>query len=294
MTSPLVTIFIPFSEAHKPIVQRAYKSAIEQTVKCEVVIGLSKDTPSLLRNEAFKSESDFVCFLDADDWLEPNFIEECLRSYQTGRYVYTSWMQGDKIMRPSPCDPYLAHDFKDGRGLIGGYHLVTTLFPTVVFKALGGFNELLPGMEDVDFYMRAHKAGFCGMLCDKPLLHYSGDDNSRAKQFMAMPEHEDIRRMIIERNGGNNSMGGCCGISGGGATVKTNGAQPDDVAAQVLQPGTQRGRATNRWYDRAYPGEIVMVDPEDVKLMPEVYRAVLTFREAVPKRERVLEEAGLI
>lgn len=301
MTSPIATIFIPFSEAHKPLVQFAYKSAIEQTVNCEVVIGKSDGTPSLLRNMAFKANTPFCTFLDADDRMAPNFIEECLRTYQTGSYVYTSWMQGDRLMRPRPCDPYTKHDFDDGRGEIGGYHLVTTLYPTVIFKALGGFNELLPGMEDTDFYMRSQFNGVCGILCDKPLLYYSGDSNSRAKEFMAMSNFEEIRRGIIEHNGGNQAMAGCCGVFSGGEQANLVGAQEGDIPAQTLYaPCTQVGHphpvtGQRRFYLRPqFMGQTIMVAPHDVQAMPNFFRAVIDLREVAPLREKVLAESGLV
>lgn len=301
MINPIATIYIPFSEVHKPLVHRAYQSAIEQTVKCKVVTGLSAGTPAHLRNEAFKAETPFVCFLDADDTLEPTFLEQCLRTYQTGRYVYTSWYQGETIMRPAPCDPYLAHDFKDGRGLIGGYHLVTTLFPTSVFKASGGFDPELPGMEDTDLYMRTHRAGYCGILCDKPLVHYSGDDNSRAKDFMKLPDYDDMRRAIVERNGGIGAMAGCCGISGGGVSVNTTGEQPGDIVVETLYaPTTQYGRVPDangnlRFYPRPlYMGQRIKVSPADAEAMPHLFRKVQDLSEVVPKRDQVLKEAGLL
>lgn len=296
MTSPIATIFIPFSEAHKPLVQYAYESAINQTVDCSVIIGASDGTPSLLRNLAIKATTPFCVFLDADDTIAPDFVEQCLRTYQTGSYIFTSWMQGDRIMRPRACDPYLKHDFGDGRGEIGGYHLVTTLYPTAIFKALGGFNNLLPGMEDTDFYMRSQFNGVCGLLCDKPLLHYNGHDETRSKQFQKLKEYEDIRRQIYHQNGGIQAMAGCCGVFAGGEQANLIGAQEGDIPAQTLYaPSTQFGRATGRFYPRPqYMGQTIMVAPQDVEKMPDLFRAVIDLREVAPKREIVLAESGLI
>lgn len=294
-TSPIATIYIPFADYHKDIVEYAFRSASNQTVKCEVVMAASPNTPALLRNQAVNAKSPFIIFLDADDSIAPNFVERCLQTYEQGTYVYTAWREGDKFMHPRECDPYLAHDFDDGRGLIGGYHLITTLFPTALFRELGGFSETLPGMEDTDFYMRAHNKGICGLLCDEPLLTYNGEDITRSKQFRAHENYEDIRRLIYERNGGAEKMGGCCGISAGGLQADVTGQQPGDIAAQVLQPGTHFGRATRRFYDRGrYVGAIVMVAPEDVALMPDVYRAVVTLRELAPTKEMALKAAGLL
>lgn len=296
MTDKIATIFIPFADYHKQVVQQAFRSAVNQTVECEVVLGASPGTPALLRNQAMNAKSPFVVFLDADDTLEPNFVEECIRTYETGKYIYTGWYQEDKVMMPRPCNPFLAHDFNDGRGGVGGYHLVTTLFPTELFKYLGGFIETLPGGEDIDFYMRAQRAGVCGVLCDKPLVHYNGAGETRGKHFAANPEHDAIKHMIELENGGLQAMAGCCGISSGGEQANLTGQQPGDIAAQTLYaPTTQTGRATGRWYPRPlFMGQVIMVDPRDVEKMPELFKAVVDLNKIAPDAMRIRKEAGLI
>lgn len=294
--TPIATIYIPFTDAHKSVVENAFRSAANQTVKCEVVMEASPTTPALLRNRAVNAKSDFVVFLDADDTLEPTFVEDCLRTYKQGSYVYTAWFEGNTIMTPRECNPYLSHDFGDKRGLVGGYHLVTTLLPTVFFKALGGFNESLPGMEDTDFYMRASSKNVCGILCPKPLLHYNGNGDTRSKAFRANPDFEAIRRLIYERNGGIEAMAGCCGVFSGPENANLEGMQPNDIAVQTLYaPTTQFGRATGRFYPRNFfMGQTIMVDPRDAAAMPELFKPIATLRELAPTKEVALKAAGLL
>lgn len=294
--TPIATIYIPFSDAHKSVVENAFRSATSQTVKCDVVMEASPNTPALLRNRAVNAKSPFICFLDADDTIEPTFVEDCLRTYKQGSYVYTAWYEGDAIMTPRECNPFLSHDFHDGRGLVGGYHLVTTLFPTVYFGALGSFNENLPGMEDTDFYMRANAKNVCGILCPKPLLHYNGGGDTRSKAFKSHPEYEAIRRLIYERNGGIEAMAGCCGVFGGAANANLDGQQPGDIAVQTLYaPMTQVGRATGRFYTRPFfQGQTIMVDPRDAAAMPDLFKPIATLREIAPDPEVSLKAAGLL
>jgi len=293
---PIATIYVPYAHYHTDIRLRAIESAERQTVKCKVFSGLSLHTPAHFRNTAKFADTPFICFLDADDTIAPTFIEECLHTYQQGTYVYTAWQEGERTMHPRECNPYLAHDFDDGRGRIGGYHLVTTLYPTKLFKALGGFDDTLKGMEDVDFYMRSQLNGVCGVLCDKPLLNYNGEGITRSKAFRELSNYEDLRRSIIERNGGIEKMGGCCGVVGGGSEANLVGAQPGDIAVQTLYaPSTQYGRATGRYYPRPlFMGQVIMVSPADVEVMPEFFRRVESLRELAPTREVALKEAGLI
>lgn len=294
--TPIATIYIPFAKYHESVVYNAFRSAVEQTVECAVEMDLSDGTPAKLRNRAQNAKSLFVVFLDADDRIEPTFVEDCLRTYERGTYVYTGWNEGERVMMPRECNPFQAHDYGDGRGMVGGYHLVTTLFPTEIFKYLGGFNEELPGMEDVEFYMRAQANGCCGILCPKPLVVYNGEGETRGKRFKVHPEYEEVRRFVQTENGGISNMAGCCGVTSGAPNANLTGAQEGDIPAQTLYaPMTQTGRATGRWYPRPlFAGQVIMVDPRDVAMCQDLWKAVVDLSEIAPDNQIALREAGLI
>jgi glycosyltransferase involved in cell wall biosynthesis len=100
-----VSIVIPtFNRADK--VSKAINSALAQTYKCEVIIadhGSSDDTPKVVKKyekkvKYIRKEKDFgphFCWLDGvinatgefvhlqydDDWIEPTFIEECMKLF---------------------------------------------------------------------------------------------------------------------------------------------------------------------------------------------------------------------
>lgn len=298
----VATIIIPYAAYHKDVVDNAIASAHAQTVKCSVVAewDVAAGTPSIVRNKALTINTPFVVFLDADDTLEPTFIEDTIRTYETGRYVYTAWYEGERVMTPRPCNPFLAHDFGDGRGGVGGYHLVTTLYPTELFKILGGFNADLPGMEDVDFYMRSQASGICGLLCPKPLVRYNGAGETRSKKFRALAAYDEIRQSIIDDNGGISNMAGCCGVVSGNENANLQGAQPGDVAVQTLYaPSTQYGRPHPitqeiRFYPRPqFMGQTIMVAPHDADMMPHLFRKLPSLQSA-PTKAQALKESGLL
>lgn len=285
MTSPLVTIYIPYASHHSLLVRHATASAERQTVACTVVSGLSEGTPARFRNQAANAQTPFVTFLDADDFLAPTFIEECLRAYQTGRYVYTSWWCGDILRKPCLC--------VDG---VTGYqsHLVTTLYPTALFKALGGFDETLPGHEDVDFYLRSARAGVCGLHLDKPLLHYT-EHGQRSLIFGQRADKKAIMDDVYLRNGGQVTIMACCGQPGTKAQTNPGAELPGDVKAQTLWAGmhSEVGMVTGRVYVGGN-GVTLNVDPLDVEQAPHLFKVVPDMSRLAPKRETVLREAGLV
>lgn len=303
MTSSLATVITPCAPEHQQYLSAAIASVNAQTIETEHVIFMDKQHrgAGYARNEAAKNvTSDFLIFLDADDTLEPTFVEEYLAAYNKGQYVYGAWFEGERVMRPRACNPFLEHDFDDGRGKIGGYHHVTTLIPTAIFKALGGFDTELPGMEDVDLFMRIHHNHICGVYLDKPLFTYNyTGENSRSHLFRKHPDYHDIVRMIYERNGGINGMANC-GICGGGEApaVQTSGRQPGDVPVETLYaPMSQVGRGTGRWYDRKdhqFMGQVIYVDPLDAEKMPDLFRRVTLLEDLTPDKVDVLKASGLL
>lgn len=281
--TPVATIFIPFASYHSRVVARAFGSAVSQTIECEVVIGLSPDTPAKLRNQAMQASSPFVVFLDADDLLAPDFVAQCLKAYDGSRYVYTGWSEGDRAFKPKPC-----------AWSEESHHIVTTLYPTEVFKALGGFDEDLPGHEDADFYMRSYSRGICGLYLDRVLV-FRPDSGQRSLAFHALPEYQAIMKTVYDRNGGKAKIMGCCGLPDIQAKPDPGQPRPGDVLVETLWDGMHSEYSP--YTDRLYVGgnrTEIYVAAIDVEKFPKLYRPVQDLTKLMPEPTKVLKESGLI
>lgn len=277
------TIFIPYAAYHSQVVSRAFQSARNQTVECEIVIGLSPDTPAKLRNQALQASTDFCVFLDADDLLDPQFIEKCLTAYDGQHYVYTAWSEGDKAFKPKP----FAWD-------ADSHHIVTTLYPTEVFKALGGFDETLPGHEDADFYMKSLSQGICGVYLDEVLV-FRPDSGRRSLAFHALPEYKELIKSIPEKYGGIEKLMGCCGLPDIQAQPDPGQPRPGDVLVETLWGGMHSEYSP--YTDRLYVGGNglkIYVAPVDLEKFPNLYKRVQDLKELMPEPTKVLRESGLI
>lgn len=297
---PIVTIVIPCAPGHESLVDRAIASAQKQSIVCDIIPYFDREQmgAGYARNQGTRDcQTPFLLFLDADDELLPDGVQRMIQAYTPKHYVYSAWVQGEKIMRPRPCNPYLFHDFKDGRGLVDGYHLVTALIPTAAFRAVGGFDENLPGMEDTDLFLKLQRMGICGSYVDQPLLLYrGGEQESRSAAFKQHPAYRETIQNIYERNGGSKHMSDCgCG-QGDAPKVSESDRQEGDVPVETLYaPMSQYGRATSRFYKRhQFMGQIVYVDPRDAQAMPDLFRRVHLLDDLTPAREDVLKAAGLI
>lgn len=287
MISSLATVIIPIAPHHQSLAARAADSARAQTVTCDVIQVLDRDLRGAgwARNlGASQCDTDFLVFLDADDFLAPTFVEACLAVYEPPRYVYTNWLRGDLLSKPNLCItaelPYHTH-------------LITTLYPTAIFKALGGFDETLPGHEDVDFYLRSHRAGICGIHLDEPLLHYT-EHGWRSRIFNERTDKKAIMDDVFLRNGGERTTMACCGQPGEKAQTNPGQELPGDIKAEATWAGmrSEVGPVTGRVYIGGN-GTVLNVDPRDVEQRPELFRAVPDLRQLAPAPKLKLRESGL-
>ena len=189
----LVTVIVPVAETHLKYLPEALRSLTNQTVQVHKTIVVNDSGKSLrinagttvmntrgkqgaavARNLALERvNTPFVVFLDADDLMVNTAIETMLRAYASYReacYVYgDAWQtNGD-----GKVGYYVAPTY-DRQLLIGerNIHNVTALVPTSIARKVGGFDEVIRGWEDWDFYIRLALAGYCGVKVPAPFILY--------------------------------------------------------------------------------------------------------------------------
>lgn len=254
-----VTPCAPYHDAH---LQRAIASVNAQTITCAHIV-IRDDAlqgAGAARNRGLAQvQTPFVVFLDADDWVTPDFAEKTLRAYDGRHYVYTDWYaDGERRYAPSCAwqEKY--------------WHVITALLPTGWARAVGGFNEALAGAEDTLFYVAMTRAGMCGKRLGDPLFHYS-KDGQRAKAFMDSAQYAVTMKIISDRYGDKNMS--CCGNAD--APIREESME---VLVTAQWNGNRRevGRVTHRKYERAGWGKQMWVDARDVDASPHLWRRVDT------------------
>jgi hypothetical protein len=268
---PDVTVIIPIGPGHEALAERAAASVRAQTVKVEALAIFDRERrgPGNARNRGLaRVTTPYVVFLDADDWLDPKFVERALIAIKPNRYVYTDWMEGQNA-KEAPTKPWCG----------GTWHVITTLLPTEMARAVGGFDETLPGAEDTDFYLKLTTRKWCGIRLPEPLFHY-GDEGTRAKTFKASPDERRVMQLISERYGG---QMGCCGNGTGEELPPAGEKQSGDVLARAMWGGNrrERGRITGREYPRVGNGATAWVDPRDIQAAPTLWQEVVSIETPV-------------
>ena len=146
------------------------------------------------------AHASYVCFLDADDWWEPTFLEEMAgliaRHPNAGIYGtgYTIVDEKRKKTRPSPVG--VDHDFTDGPiDYFEAYARTEAMplwtsavcIPKIVFDGVGGFNPALRMAEDFDLWVRIALTHTVVFL-NKPLANYNQDVDSANRAIGSLPD----------------------------------------------------------------------------------------------------------
>lgn len=118
----------------------------------------------------------FLMFLDADDIIEPNYVEECymkfLEQVRLGRNVgfvwtgYRAFEDAEHVSIPK-AGVLTRFNYNAPLGQLGAM-----LLPKRVCEAVGNFDDSLFGYSDWDWVIRACSKGFVGVSVREPLHHY--------------------------------------------------------------------------------------------------------------------------
>jgi len=280
-----VTVVIPVGPGHETLVKRASASVANQTIEALEITVYDHEGhgPGWARNYGLEQvTTDYVLFLDADDWLEPDALEKMLTLalQYPNRYVYSDWWRDNDIVE-TPITGFAWC----GRT----WHPISALVPTNWARQVEGFAEDLDGGEDTDFYLKLNSTYRCGMRLPEPLVHYS-PDGQRAKQFHENKDYfQSVMDKFTEKYGGKMA---CCGKTQVETDIPTGQRQEGDVLAAALWGGNrrERGRATGRRYPRTGNGKLVWVDPRDVTASPTLWQRVPmaeTTTDTIPEDVRV-------
>lgn len=259
----IASIIVPIAPYHAEIASRALASAHAQTVPCEVIAVSDTDGRGAgwARNQGLsRATAPFVVFLDADDELDPTFVERCAdRAMAAKRYVYTDWRMEDGDTVKAPDQPWVD----------GTWHTVTTLLPTRWARAVGGFDEALTGAEDTEFYVHLWKEGYRGCRLAEPLFLY-GKYGRRSSALKDSPQYHAVMNLITQRYGALNMTD----------VIPLGGELPPLEPGQVLVRPTwggqrvERGVVTGKKYPRVDWNDIIVMDARDAEAMPRLYTII--------------------
>lgn len=163
----------------------------------------SNQGPAAARNLAIsKARGEYILPLDADDKIEPTYIEKAVRILDQDSEVGIVYCRADKFGLVNL--PWDLPDYSEGAMAIDNIIFCTSLFRKKDWETVGGFPRYARrGLEDYAFWLKIIALGRRVVRINEVLFHYRVSAVSRTTKFLGDKEgiietYADIFRDNIE------------------------------------------------------------------------------------------------
>jgi hypothetical protein len=205
---PGVTVVVTYHDEPLDILDRAFKSILLQTVQpweaiivddgsdhpldafvpqveCRVVRITNRGLPAARNTGLMLCKTEAILFLDADDWIEPTYIEHTLPLLEEGADVVLTGLKEHGPHRNGTYKPGFDRPWQDVTWelLVNDYNrfFYAALWRAQALKEMGGYNTRMAGFpglveggfEDWTTWIDALRRGLRFAAVDDPLLNYN-------------------------------------------------------------------------------------------------------------------------
>ncbi len=128
-----------------------------------------------------KSQGKYICCLDSDDKLHPDYISQCIKLLKTNNKkkigFVTTWAQ----LFGETKEIWRTGNITKNELLIQNEIHISSLFYKKIWKEVDGYSENLRGYEDWDFWIKIISKGYSWLTIKKPLFYYRKRVGSKLK-----------------------------------------------------------------------------------------------------------------
>lgn len=179
---------------------RMAEKAIEGHGNCRLLRQENAGVSVARNNGVSLSQGDYLCFLDADDWWEPTFLEEMSRLVdalpEAGIYGTNYTIVNETRHKTRVASVGVEEGFVQGyinycrvyaKTMYMPLWTGAVCIPRQVFNAVGGFKPQLKMGEDFDLWIRIalkHKVAFLNV----PLANYNQDVYAAPRALGSLPK----------------------------------------------------------------------------------------------------------
>lgn len=266
------------------------------------------------------AKSSLLLFLDADDTLTPDALEEMVISWGIEKQIIYTDYAGKAFMSYEQANTdktrLLYYDEKLGLAVLRHnsaefeceravrepskdlylWNLITSLVPKAWHDEIGGFDEKMSAWEDWDYWIRMARAGKCFYHIRKPLVVYRFYTGTRRES--GMQDFEKLIKYMQSKYSKADKMPGCgCGGKNRSIIVeaplirrdtKAMSNDSDVVLIYYDHPNVGQhkvvGYVTHTNYGYRGGGDRFYVRREDMNAQPNIFKMIETTVQA-PKAE---------
>ncbi len=172
-------------------------ATLEHLPRVRVVRQDNAGLPSARNTGIALARGEYICCLDADDTLEPTYVEMAIAVMEADRSVgfAYSWVQlfGDAS------SVWQTRDFDIEEALIDNHTSVAAVFRRDDWIAAGGYRpDMRQGYEDWEFWLRLSALGHQGRVLRTPLFNHRR--HGRTMTHDAHDKRQDIMRSMRANN----------------------------------------------------------------------------------------------
>ena len=169
---------------------------ISENPRIKVITNDKNSGPSFARNKGINfTNSEYILPLDADDWIDPTFVEKAVEIISENPKIGVVYSQVEFFGKVNVKAG--TKKFKVDEMLIDNQVVNCGLFRKKTWKSVGGYNNsLIDALEDWDFWLSIIESGLEFYQIQEHLFHYRIKEKSRN---FGISEAKDIniRKKII-------------------------------------------------------------------------------------------------
>lgn len=198
--NPLVVVIVTWHEPHRKFLQRALDSVLAQTYRHLQVFDVYDDgsfgQPASARNAGIeKYAADLIVCLDADDWIEPAYILECVAALQEHPEASIAYTQTRCFGDSDELWPAAKFDY--GTLIHGNQFSYCAMYKREVWDAVGGYKTNVRGCEDFNFWIAAAGLGYTAIGIEKPLFNYRRNKEGIFEQDVIPNFSEKFKQIVL-------------------------------------------------------------------------------------------------
>ena len=170
--------------------------SLDKSNACYLISDRDEGTSDAVNIALYLATGKYVCWVNADDWIEPSFISSAVRSLENTNAAFAHgdlWYispDGSKRLKKGDPEYWKQITFKMPR-----LNSPSTVIDRSLFQKIGLINTTFFVANDYEWFLRLHSSGSKGCYCPEMIVHHTGGGIS--SKFEQIGYNEEKRAALL-------------------------------------------------------------------------------------------------